>query len=481
MSRPAATRRELLLAAGAGATALAVGAGERAEAASSELDVIVIGGGFAGVTAARDCALAGLRTVLLEARERLGGRTFTAEFAGHEVELGGTWIHWLQPYVWAETQRYGLPVVETPELGLDLANEEVIALVAGKPVSLSGAQLGAVAGALESYLAPARLAWIRPYDSRFAWSELLKHDATSAGEALARLELDPVQRAVLEGYLLTMAHCPIDEVGYADMLRWWSLAGFNLPGLGDAGARYKLAGGTRALIEKMVVHGRPEVRLSSIVERVEEREDGVVVTILGGAQLRSPLAVVALPLNVLPSVTFSPPLDTRLMGAAKERHAGRGIKLYALAKGRATRAKKATALAPAPHPLSYALTYAVDDAHTLFVCFGPDPEKLGIGDRAAVEAALRAWFPGIQVEDTTGWSWTEDPFARGTWSNFRPGWLGRYADAFERDRGRLLFASADVGEGWRGFIDGAIGAGQRAARRAVERTRAAQPEPAPTG
>jgi monoamine oxidase len=475
LSRTGATRREILLAAGAGATALALGPGERAAAESGGVDVVVVGGGFAGVTAARDCALAGLRTVLLEARERLGGRTFTAEFAGHSIELGGTWIHWLQPYVWAETQRYGLPVVETPELGLDLANEELIALVGGKPVSLSGDQLAGAAGALERYFAPARLAWNRPYDSRYAWAELLKHDATSAGAALARLDLDAVQRAVLEGYLLTMAHCPIDEVGYVDMLRWWSLAGFSLSGLNDSSARYKLAGGTRALIESMIAHGRPAVRLSSTVERIEEREDGVAVSILGGEALRAELAVIALPLNVLPSVAFSPPLDARLMGAAKERHAGRGIKLYALAKGRATRAKKATALAPAPHALSYALTYAIDDAHTLFVCFGPDPARLRIGDRAAVQAAMRAWFPGIEIEDTTGWSWTEDPFARGTWATFRPGWLGRYADAFERDRGRLLFASADVGEGWRGFIDGAIGAGQRAARRAVERMRGASP------
>jgi len=38
-------------------------------------DVIVVGGGFAGVTAARECALQGRRTLLLEARDRLGGRT----------------------------------------------------------------------------------------------------------------------------------------------------------------------------------------------------------------------------------------------------------------------------------------------------------------------------------------------------------------------------------------------------------------------
>ena len=44
----------------------------------------------------------------------MGGRTFTSTFEGDAVELGGTWIHWTQPFVWAEKQRYDLAVKETP-------------------------------------------------------------------------------------------------------------------------------------------------------------------------------------------------------------------------------------------------------------------------------------------------------------------------------------------------------------------------------
>ena len=44
-------------------------------------DTIVVGGGFAGVTAARDVSRAGYKTLLLDARTRLGGRTFTTDFA----------------------------------------------------------------------------------------------------------------------------------------------------------------------------------------------------------------------------------------------------------------------------------------------------------------------------------------------------------------------------------------------------------------
>ncbi|MBK5356565.1 FAD-dependent oxidoreductase [Pseudomonas sp. TH41] len=80
-----------------------------------DYDVLIVGGGFAGVTAARDAKENGYRCVILEARNRLGGRTFyQAPFGDQEVELGGTWIHWMQPFVWAETMRYGLEIKETP-------------------------------------------------------------------------------------------------------------------------------------------------------------------------------------------------------------------------------------------------------------------------------------------------------------------------------------------------------------------------------
>ena len=83
-------------------------------AAKTSYDVVIIGGGFAGVTAARDLQKRGLSTIVLEARDRLGGRTYYEERNGFHVELGGTWIHWTQPFVWAEKERYGLEVQETP-------------------------------------------------------------------------------------------------------------------------------------------------------------------------------------------------------------------------------------------------------------------------------------------------------------------------------------------------------------------------------
>ena len=67
----------------------------------ADADVVVIGAGFAGLVAARELGRAGLDVIVLEARDRVGGRTWTDRRLGHDLELGGTWMHWVQPHAWA--------------------------------------------------------------------------------------------------------------------------------------------------------------------------------------------------------------------------------------------------------------------------------------------------------------------------------------------------------------------------------------------
>ncbi len=76
------------------------------------MDVVVIGAGFAGLCAARDLASGGASVLVLEARDRVGGRTFTSDFAGtaEKVELGGSWFAPEHAKAREELTRYGLEV-----------------------------------------------------------------------------------------------------------------------------------------------------------------------------------------------------------------------------------------------------------------------------------------------------------------------------------------------------------------------------------
>src|ERR1700689_5190709 len=58
-----------------------------------EVDVAVIGAGAAGIAAARRLAEAGVPVLVLEARERAGGRAWTVEENGYPCDLGGEWLH----------------------------------------------------------------------------------------------------------------------------------------------------------------------------------------------------------------------------------------------------------------------------------------------------------------------------------------------------------------------------------------------------
>lgn len=424
-------------------------------------DVIVIGAGFAGLAASRDLAKSGLSVLLLEARNRIGGRTFTSAYQGKKIELGGTWIHWSQPHVWNEITRYGLGIEESPG-----AAAETVSWVTGGKLrhGKAGAVWEKIAGAMERFCnvdgQGGRTVLPLAHDPLFRKAALERWDALSLQDRLDAMRFSPEVRDLLSPQLSINCHNELAQAGFADMLRWWSLGDFEMGRMFDKLGRYKIRDGMGELAARMLADGNCDLAMSEPVAAVTRQGDGHVVTTARGAAYRARAVVMAVPLNVLNSIRMTPALSAGKQRMAADGHTGRGTKCYIHIK---QKVGNWMGMAPFPNPITLTWTEQQRDDGTLLVCFGP-PGRLDITDEEAVQQALRTLLPKAEVLGVTGYQWDVDPYSRGTWCWYRPGQLTGGLQELRRSENGLFMAGSDLAEGWRGFVDGALESGITAAR-----------------
>ena len=419
------------------------------------LDAIVIGGGFAGVTAARELTLAGLDCTLIEARDRLGGRTWTTEWGGEEIELGGGWVHWHQPYAWSELLRAGQGIGESA------APELLSWSVDGQRRTGTAEQRHAIMQrAYSRFVAPAATALPRPHDPLFAIDALAPFDLQTIKQRMDELGYDAEERDVLAAELEGVAHGFLDDAGAVSILRLHALAGRSLELAEDAGGRYTFGSKTRGLIDAIATQAPFAQWLSTPVDSLGPVSDGVEVRTRNGDVLRARTCVLTVPLNVLPRVRFDE-LSAAKRDAIALGQASRGIKLWLRVKGES---RGINSISPG-HPFGYLMVdRLLADGTQLLVGFGIDATALDFDDRAAVQRSLDELHPGLEIVDTTAHDWLADEFSLGTWAIHRPGWYTRHHAAMREPERGLVFAGSDFADGWSGYVDGAIESGLRASR-----------------
>ncbi|WP_234709559.1 flavin monoamine oxidase family protein [Mycolicibacterium cosmeticum] len=417
---------------------------------------MVVGGGFAGITAARELTQRGASVIVVEARDRLGGRTWTRPSAlGKSLEIGGTWVHWSQPHVWAEVERFGLPLTSSPSptTALWRAGGQVRRGTAEEMFALLDPGMSAVlAGSAEVFPNPFR---IHPV------TDAVKSiDHLTIAEKIEALGLDEEQHALVEGmWALNFSGSPT-VAAYTQGLRWCALTGGNWRLLFEACATYKLAGGTKSLLDAIAAQSTAQVRLNSRVRGIISDTEGARVELSTGEVLTARQVVVTLPLNILSSIEFAPALPSALAAVAREGQASTGCKVWVRVRGSVG---AVAALGPSSCPLNF-FQYEGDlDDDSLIVAFGADARKIDVTDQRAVETALRQWIPDLEVVAVDGHDWVADALSGETWPMLRPNQLEAVHNATRSARGRVRLAGSDYAEGWAGFIDGAIESGKKVA------------------
>ncbi|WP_443114972.1 flavin monoamine oxidase family protein [Herbaspirillum seropedicae] len=424
-------------------------------------DVIVVGAGFAGLTAARELGARGLRVAIVEARDRIGGRTFIAEQNGQKYEVGGTWVHWGQAYVWNELHRYGLGISEsisgTPECislltsrGLETDSAEAM----GKDLS-AALQLFCDVDGARGEIAFANPHCPDPVADRF--------DSISLAERLAQIELSSRQRALLEAFVTMNAATDPAKGGFYDQLRWWALGEYSTEALLKRLGRYKIAKGTSVLALALLKDSKADLFVGEPVSEITTTADGVRLQ-ARNISLQAKSLVVAVPMNVLGDIRFTSGLPQAREQAHRQRHVCAGTKFIAQVD---RNVGAWIGFAPYPNALTMVISDRVINGKSLLVGFGPD-DKIDLADIGQIQSELRKFLPDINVTEVLAHDWINDPYAKGGWTWFAPNQTTRHLASLQASAPPLFFANTDWASGWRGFIDGAIEEGIRAAREVGE-------------
>jgi monoamine oxidase len=394
--------------------------------------VIVVGAGLAGLAAADELARGGVDVLVLEARDRVGGRVWSRELPnGAVVELGAEFVLPGNDVLRALTARLGLGFCakgmwygdREPRGGIGVDRPTLLAAVEVVECALAG----------------------RPVDA----------PAVSAADFVGGLELDPGAAEAI------LARLEISTATTADQVDASELAGIAAHSSADCPS---VAGGNQRIALRLAEKLGGSVRLGSPVDAVAWGDGGVRVH-AAGAQVEGDACVLAVPASVAGSIFFAPELPEAASGAIAATAYGHAAKLF-------------VPLSVVPEPSA---VLSVPERYWTWTATGEDgavqPVVNAFAGSAPALAALRieeepaTWLaslarlrPDLALEPDGAIlsTWEDDPWACAAYSSSVPeeGW---------ESVGPLHFCGEHTAGPYHGLMEGALRSGIRAAREVLAR------------
>ena len=439
-------------------------------------DCVVVGAGFAGLSAAHNLEAAGLSVRLIEARDRVGGRVEAGSLDGHTIDLGGMWAGPTQTALLALADRFGVATYPTPLDGRSRgrigslrfeaegeAFEDEIGLV-------SKLRLGLLVHKVNRLL--------RHVDAGAPWegAQAEALDRETVASWAAREVGDRTVRRLL-GFVVRSVFCAEPEdVSLLFFLFYLKAAGGLevLIEAGPGGAQNLLFhGGLHQIAARMHEALAAETRLGEPVVAVRQSDDGVEVETARG-RYRAGRAVVAVPPALCADVAFSPPLPARRVELLKRQTTGACIKAWVAYDRPFWRERGLNgAVADDTRPFSPVYDAAPPGAAGgLLAGFFDGAAAVEWSDRSQGERreavlATLAEHLGPEARAPTGYAerdWTREPWSRGCYGAYLPpGALTKYGPALRAPHGRVHWAGTETATAWSGYVEGAVLSGRRAA------------------
>jgi monoamine oxidase len=440
-----------------------------------QVDVVVVGAGLAGLIAARDLLAANVSVLILEARNRVGGRLLNHALTnGSVVELGGQWVGPTQDRVLALAEELGLGLFPTYTEGEHfLAMDGAVKRYVGEDIALPGDAFADVEIAWEHIQqmadeVPLKEPWSAEnagtWDAQTLDSWLVANTKTETGLGYWRTMVPALFSAETAEMSLLHFLFYCQSGGTLD----------RLVATHDGAQESRLEGGSQQLALRLADQLGDTVRLGSPVGAIRQDDRGVEVTHDGGI-VKAGRAIVALPPTLAGRIRYSPALPPLRDQLTQQVPMGYVIKVQIAY--------------PEPFWRAEGLSgsvFSLDDE--VSVMFDNSPQDLSCGvllgflegrharragklppeERKELVLSVLAKFFGPRAADPEEYvekDWAAAEWSRGCYGGrFGTGVWTSYGEALREPVCRIHWAGTETAEVWNGYMDGAVRSGERAAR-----------------
>jgi monoamine oxidase len=436
---------------------------------SDRVDVLVVGAGLAGLTAARILVRAGRSVRVLEARDRVGGRTWTGPLSDGQFDFGGQWIGPGQPRMTALVEEFGLATTPTYHDGRKIfdLNGRVSSyrgtIPKAAPWTLIGAQL--VLWKLERLCKTVDI--VDPWSSPKA----ALYDGQTLGGWLRKQTWNTDVHAMVNAAARVIFGSDTTELSLLHFL-WYVHSGGGLEKLiethgGNQDTR--IDAGAQAFCDGMA--SELDVVLEAPVRSIEQGDSVTVHTDAG--TFEAGRVIVTIPPPLADRIRYTPALPTLRDQLTQRVGMGATIKCFALYDRPFWReAGLSGEAASTQGPVGVAFDAVTASGQAALVGFVVGAPGRGWAERPPEERrklvldTFARWYgdEALAPTDYHEADWAAEPWSAGApIATFPPGTLSVFGPALRAPVGRIHWAGTETARESTGFMEGAVESGERVA------------------